>query len=79
MYREINSATFFTQTIGRILRMPEPNSKEEYKNSNLLRTGYLFTNYRRNEVSVPDQSNKNKPFVYTSKKRENVSNIEIFK
>jgi len=76
MYREINSATFFTQTIGRILRMPEPNSKEEYKNSNLLRTGYLFTNYRRNEVSVPDQSNKNKPFVYTSKKKENVSNIE---
>ncbi|MCU0351662.1 MAG: DEAD/DEAH box helicase family protein, partial [Flavobacterium sp.] len=33
MYREINSAIFFTQTIGRILRMAEPNSKEDFKNS----------------------------------------------
>jgi type III restriction enzyme len=76
MYREINSATFFTQTIGRILRMPEPNSKEDYKNSTLLRTGFLFTNYKRNEVNVPDQSTTNKPFVYTAKKKTNVSNVE---
>jgi type III restriction enzyme len=76
MYREISSATFFTQTIGRILRMAEPNSKEDFKNSTLLRTGFLFTNYRRNEVSVPDQSSKNKPYVFTSKKKTGVSNIE---
>ena len=76
MYREINSATFFTQTIGRILRMAEPNSKEDFKNSTILRTGFLFTNYRRNEVNVPDQSNNNKPYVFTSKRKTGISNIK---
>jgi len=76
MYREINSATFFTQTIGRILRMAEPNSKEDFKNSTLLRTGFLFTNYKRNEVNVPDQSSNNKPYIFTSKKKIGISNIE---
>lgn len=76
MYREINSATFFTQTIGRILRMAEPNSKEDFKDSTILRTGFLFTNYRRNEVNVPDQSNNNKPYVFTSKRKTGISNIE---
>jgi type III restriction enzyme len=76
MYREINSATFFTQTIGRILRMAEPNSKEDFKDSTILRTGFLFTNYRRNEVNVPDQSNNNKPYVFTSKRKTGKSNIE---
>mgnify|MGYP003587268396 FL=1 len=76
MFREISSATFYTQTIGRILRTAEPNKKDDYKNSPVLRTGYLFTNYKRNEIGIPDQSNKNKPFVYTSKRKEGVSNIE---
>ncbi len=76
MYREINSATFFTQTIGRILRIAEPSNKEVFKNSIILRTGFLFTNYRRNEVNVPDQSNNNKPYVFTSKKKSGISNIE---
>ncbi|MBB4805905.1 type III restriction enzyme [Chryseobacterium defluvii] len=76
MYREINSPTFFTQTIGRILRMPEPIHKDDYKDSLLLRTGYLFTNYKRNEVSIPDQSSKNKPLLYISKKKEGSSDVE---
>jgi len=76
MFREISSATFYTQTIGRILRTAEPNKKDDYKNSPVLRTGYLFTNYKRNEIGIPDQSNNNKPFVYTSKRKEGRSNIE---
>lgn len=76
MFREISSATFYTQTIGRILRTAEPNEKDDYKNSPVLRTGYLFTNYKRNEIGIPDQSSKNKPLVYTSKRKEGVSNIE---
>jgi type III restriction enzyme len=76
MFREISSATFYTQTIGRILRTAEPNKKDDYKNSPVLRTGYLFTNYKRNEIGIPDQSAKNKPFVYTAKRKEGVSNIE---
>ena len=77
MFREINSATFFTQTIGRILRMPEPHLKDDYKNSSLLKTGYLFTNYKRNEIKIPEQSENNKPYVYISKRKEGITNIEL--
>jgi len=76
MFREISSATFYTQTIGRILRTAEPNKKDDYKNNPALLTGYLFTNYRRNEIGIPDQSSKNKPFVYTSKRKQGITNIE---
>lgn len=76
MFREINSASFYTQTIGRILRMPEPNSKDDYKNNPNLRTGYLFTNYKRNDIEIPDQTTNNKPFIYTSKRKEDIENIE---
>ncbi len=30
-FREVHSETFDIQTVGRILRMPEPNKKEDYK------------------------------------------------
>lgn len=76
MFREINSAIFYTQTIGRILRMSEPNLKKEYANSPILRTGFLFTNYKRNEVGIPDPSSNNKPFIHPSKIVDGVSNIE---
>ena len=76
MFREINSASFYTQTIGRILRMPEPNAKDDYKNNPNLRTGYLFTNYKRNDVEIPDQTLKNKPFIYTSKRKDEIENIK---
>jgi len=36
----------------------------------------LFTNYKRNEVGIPDQSTQNKPFIHTSKIADGVSNIE---
>lgn len=78
MYREINSPTFYTQTIGRILRMSEPNKKKDFANSQILRTGYLFTNYNRKSVSDGFEQSKdlNKPFIHTSKKVEDLSNIE---
>lgn len=76
MFREINSASFYVQTIGRILRMAEPNRKDDYKNNPNLRTGYLYTNYKRNDVEIPDQGTKNKPFIYTSKRKEDLENIE---
>lgn len=66
MFREINSPTFKTQTIGRILRMPEPDKKEDYVNYPELRAGYLFTNYDKNEVSAADWGDKNKPAVFTA-------------
>ena len=77
MFREISSPTFYTQTVGRILRMPEPERKEDYKNYPTLRTGYLYTNYKRNEVEIPDQSDKNKPFTQFAERKKGINNIEL--
>ncbi len=77
MFREVKSSKFATQVIGRILRMPEPHLKDDYKNNNLLKTGYLFTNYKRNEVSIPEQTGSNKPSIYVSKRKDGVTNVEL--
>ena len=75
MFREITSPTFHTQTVGRILRMPEPNLADDYKLNPNLRTGFLYTNYDRNEVKIPEQSESNKPLVLISKRIEPFDNI----
>lgn len=63
MYREIKKSVFHTQTLGRILRMPIVNPEF---NNELLTTGYLYTNHKRNEVGIPEQDGKNRPKVYVN-------------
>ncbi len=65
MFREIGSNTFYTQTLGRILRIPEPKRIHPIQ-SPLLKTGFVYTNYSRNQIGIPDQSTTNKPFIYIS-------------
>lgn len=65
MYREIKSDTFRTQTLGRILRMAVPGA--DLSGYPILKTGYLYTNYRRNEVQNPKDSTENRPKTATSK------------
>jgi type III restriction enzyme len=77
MFREIKSDKFYTQTVGRILRMAEPQLKEDYKDNPNLRIGYLFTNYQRNQVQVPDQVNGNKPYTLHAYRKEDIKNIEL--
>lgn len=78
MFREINSDTFYIQTLGRILRMPEPNKKEDYKDSTILKTGYLFTNYERNKVSAKwNEVSQNKPEIFFAKKKKGINNIQL--
>lgn len=78
MFREINSDTFYIQTVGRILRMPEPNKKEDYKNRVLLRTGFLFTNYERNKVNAKwNEISPNKPEIYPAKRKKGINNIQL--
>lgn len=77
MFREITSNTFYQQTVGRILRMSEPNKKKDYKDNPDLRTGFLYTNYNRNEISIPDQSYNNLPNFYISNRIKSYTNIEI--
>jgi type III restriction enzyme len=61
MFREIQSSTFYAQTVGRILRMAEPHSKEDYVNTPDLRTGFLYTNYRRDEIKDIETVTGNEP------------------
>lgn len=75
MFREIKNPTFAIQTVGRILRMPmgEHFGKPE------LNLGYLYTNYKRNEViSEYDRSkNENKPAIFGSYRKQSVEPIEL--
>ncbi|MBM3206716.1 MAG: restriction endonuclease subunit R [Candidatus Staskawiczbacteria bacterium] len=68
MFREIKNPVFHTQTVGRILRMPEA----KYYPNPELNKGYLYTNYDRNVIVLPDskQSLKNKPFIFSSFRKE---------
>lgn len=77
MFREVRSDKFYTQTVGRILRMPEPQSKDDYKDSPLLRRGYLYTNYKRNQVQIPDQDEKNKAQTQVAPIKAGIKNIEL--
>lgn len=77
MFREVKSDKFYTQTVGRILRMPEPQLQEDYKDSLSLRRGYLYTNYKRNEVQIPDQDEKNKAQTQEAFIKKGVKNIEL--
>jgi len=76
MFREIKKETFYTQTVGRILRMVEPQAKEDYKNNPHLRTGYLYTNYKRNQVELPD-INKNKIPNQHAYLKQGIKNIQL--
>lgn len=60
MFREIKSAVFHTQTIGRIMRVPVRG----VPGSDIFRTGYLYTNYKRNEVVYGTQDAANKPKLF---------------
>lgn len=75
MFREIKNPTFAIQTVGRILRMPYGThfGKPE------LNLGYLYTNYKRNEViSEYDKSkSENKPAIYGSYRRKDIEPIQI--
>jgi len=77
MFREIKSDKFYTQTVGRILRMAEPELKEDYKDNECLRIGYLYTNYKRNQVELPDGSSSNKPYIHFTNIKEGIHNIEL--
>jgi type III restriction enzyme len=57
--------------------MPEPQLKEDYKDTPLLRRGYLYTNYKRNQVQVPDQDDKNKAQTQAATIKDGIKNISL--
>jgi type III restriction enzyme len=81
MFREITSSTFYAQTVGRILRMAEPHNKEDFRNTPDLRTGFLYTNYHRDEIKDIETVVGNKPeTIFTSVKdkfKEDIKDFEL--
>ena len=76
MFREIKNATFAIQTVGRILRMP----LARHFSVPVLNLGYLYTNYKRNEVVATYDKNgigENRPTVYESVRKENILPITL--
>jgi len=72
MFREIKSPVFHTQTVGRILRMPEAIHYPKPE----LNIGYLYTNYERNQIQLPDNKlGNNKPATLPSKRKEGIKPI----
>ncbi|MCD4771670.1 DEAD/DEAH box helicase family protein [archaeon] len=74
MFREIRNPVFHTQTVGRVLRMPEARFYSEQE----LNKAYLYTNYERNQVRENwGKLGTNKPFIYTSKRKKGITPIKL--
>ena len=72
MFREIKNPIFHTQTVGRILRMPEAIHYQKPD----INVGYLYTNYERNQIQLPDnKQGENKPFIFESKRKGGIKPI----
>ena len=57
--------------------MPEPHLKDDYNDHPSLRLGYLYTNYKRKEVEIPDQSGNNKPITQEAVKKDGIKNVDL--
>ena len=75
MFREIKNPNFTIQTVGRILRMP---FGAHFPNSELNR-GYLYTNYKRNEVLFEYSKSKseNRPAINASCIKKNIKPVDL--
>ncbi len=75
MFREIKNPTFAIQTVGRILRMPFGTHFAQPE----LNIGYLYTNYRRDEVlaEYARSKNDNRPAINASYRKENVMPVQV--
>lgn len=69
MFREIRKPDFHTQTLGRVLRMPEAHHYPLPE----LNVAYLYTNYERNQIIVKTNAiGDNKPAIYSSFRRQDI-------
>jgi len=64
LFREWHSSIFSIQTVGRIMRMPEPD-KGHYK-SEILNYGYIYTNL--DNIEIQEDIAKDYITIYTSKR-----------
>ena len=76
MFREIKNPIFAIQTVGRILRLPFAKRLIFPE----LNFGYLYTNYKKNEILNEYSKNKteNRPAINGSYLKENIKQKEIY-
>ena len=73
LFREWHSPIFSIQTVGRIMRMPEPD-KGHYGDE-ILNYGYVYTNL--DNIEIQEDIAKDYITVYTSKRREDYKPINL--
>lgn len=73
LFRDWKSLTFSIQTVGRIMRMPEPD-KGHYENE-LLNHGYVYTNL--SGIAIREDIAKDYVTIYTSRRIEDYKPIDL--
>jgi len=73
LFREWHSAIFSIQTVGRIMRMPEPD-EGHYKNE-ILNYGYVYTNL--DNIEIKEDMAKDYITIYTSKRKKEYKPINL--
>lgn len=74
LFREWHSPIFSIQTVGRIMRMPEPD-KGHYQNHSALNLAYVYTNL--NDIEIKEDIAKDYITIYESKRREDYQPIDL--
>jgi type III restriction enzyme len=74
LFREWHSPIFSIQTVGRIMRMPEPD-KGHYQNDT-LNYGYVYTNL--SDIEIKEDIARNYITVYTSKRAASYEPVDLF-
>jgi len=74
LFREWHSPIFSIQTVGRIMRMPEPN-KGHYPNQPVLNLAYVYTNL--NNIEIKEDIARDYITIYTSLCRKDYQPINL--
>lgn len=73
LFREWHSQIFSIQTVGRIMRMPEPD--KGYYGSKVLNYGYVYTNL--DNIEIHEDIDRGYITVYTNKRQADYKNINL--
>jgi type III restriction enzyme len=73
LFRQWHSPIFSIQTVGRIMRMPEPD--KGYYKSEFLNYGYVYTNL--DNIEIQEDIAKDYITIYTSKRRADYQPINL--
>lgn len=73
LFRQWHSRIFSIQTVGRIMRMPEPD--EGYYQNEILNYAYVYTNL--DNIEIREDIARNYITIYTSKKRKDYKPVNL--